>query len=77
MPETTLFIENLTTGDLFLVKPCVEVVDSVSGTQVGTMDADVHALNGERLGNTCDWPPTVVLGSGDTLRADVLTSQKD
>ena len=71
MPEARIFVGNLTTGDLFLVKPCREVVDSASGVEIGSMGTDVHALNGDRLGNTCDWPPTVVLGSGDTVRADV------
>ena len=56
-----VFVENLSTADRFLVKPCGALVDSATSTPIGTMDAVVRDLGGKRLGNTCDSPPTVNL----------------
>ena len=67
----TVFIHNLTTADLFLVHPCGGLVDSVSTTAIGTMDAAVHDLKGNFMGNTCDFPPTVVVSADHTVRADL------
>ena len=68
--RTIAYIENLSTADLFLVKPCGDV-ESPVGTKIGTMDAVVHNLFGKRLGNTCDWPPTIKLASGDLAKASL------
>ena len=70
MPRATVFVENMTTGDLYLVKPCGPV-ESPPGTVIGTMDAVVHTLGGDLLGNTCDDPRTVVIESGDLVRAEL------
>ena len=71
MPKATVFIQNLSTSDdLYLIKPC-QKVDTSSGTQVGTMDSIVFNLNKKKLGNTCDWPPTVKIIRGELVRADV------
>ena len=70
MPKATVFIENMSTADLYLIKPC-QNVEASSGAKVGTMDAVVFDLNKKKLGNTCDWPPTVKVNSGDLVRADV------
>ena len=67
----TVFIHNLTTADLFLVHPCGGLVDSVSTTAIGTIDAAVHDLKGNFMGNTCDFPPTVVVSADHTVRADL------
>ena len=63
-----VYIENLSTADLFLVKPCGTLVDSATNTQIGSMDAEVFSLEGIRLGNTCDVPNRVKLSSGDLAR---------
>ena len=68
--RTIAFVENLSTADLFLVKPCGDV-ESPVGTKIGSMDAVVHNLFGKRLGNTCDWPPTIKLASGDLAKASL------
>ena len=66
-----VFVENLSTSDLFLVKPCGDIFDSTTAALIGTMDADVHDLGGKRLGNTCDSPPTVKLNPGNLVRAEL------
>ena len=68
-PEV-VYVENKSTADLFLVKPCGDVV-STSGANIGHMDAEVHDLKGNRLGNTCDSPATVKLVAGDLVRSHV------
>ena len=65
-----MFVENKTTGDLYLVQPC-GAIESRPGTVIGTMDAVVHTLGDEILGNTCDIPATVVITSGDLVRAEL------
>ena len=70
LPQATIFVENLTTGDLYLVQPCGPV-ESPPGTVIGTMDATVHILAGDLLGNTCDVPNMVVIASGDLVRAEL------
>ena len=73
-PEV-IYVENLSTADLFLVKPCGAVVDTTTNKQIGTMDAQVYALDlfrkAKLLGNACDWPPTVKLATGDMVRAEL------
>ena len=68
MSQATVFIENRTTGDLYLTGPC-GTVESPLGTVIGTMDAVVHTLGDVLLGNTCDVPATVIVSSGDLVRA--------
>ena len=70
MPKATVFVENKTTGDLYLVQPC-GAIESPPGTVIGTMDAVVHTLGGDVLGNICDLPATVGIASGDTVRAEL------
>ena len=70
MPRATVFVENTTTGDLYLVQPCGDI-ESPPGTVIGTMDAVVHTLGGDLLGNTCDVPATVIVASGDLLRVEL------
>ena len=66
-----VFVENLSTADRFLVKPCGALVGSATAALIGTMDAVVHDLGGKRLGNTCDSPPTVKLTAGNLVRAEL------
>ena len=46
----TVFVENKTTGDLYLVEPC-GAVESPPGTVIGTMDAVIHTLGDTLVGN--------------------------
>ena len=48
---TTLYVQNLSTADMFFVEPCGAVFDITTSAQIGTMDASVFALNGVSLGN--------------------------
>ena len=66
-----VFVENLSTSDLFLVKPCGDIFDSATAALIGTMDAEVRGLDGKRLGNTCDSPPAVKLTPGTLVRAEL------
>ena len=66
-----VFVENLSNSDRFLVKPCGAIFDSTTAALIGTMDAQVHNLDGKRLGNTCDSPPTVKLTAGILVRAEL------
>ena len=70
MSLATVFVENMTTGDLYLVGPCGDV-ESPPGTTIGTIDTVVHNLGDSLLGNTCDVPATVVIVSGDLVKAEV------
>ena len=69
-PTATVFIENLTTGDLYLVQPCGDI-ESPPGTKIGTMDAAVHTLGGDLLGNSCGEPATVIMAPGLLLEAQL------
>ena len=64
-----VFVENPSTADLFLVKSCGPIMDITTAALIGTMDAEVHNLDGKRLGNTCDSPPTVKLNPGTLVKA--------
>ena len=66
-PQATVFIENMTTGDLYLVQPCGDV-ESPPGTRIGTMDTEVRTLGGDVFGNTCDVP---VMAPGQLLKAEL------
>ena len=68
---TTLYVQNLSTADMFFIEPCGAVFDITTSAQIGTMDASVFALNGVSLGNTCARPPKVLLKTGDIVRAKV------
>ena len=70
MSLATVFVENKTTGDLYLTQPCANV-ESPPGTVIGTMDAVVHNLAGDLMGNTCDVPATVIVVSGDLVRTEL------
>ena len=45
------------------------MVETTSHTKIGAIDAVVYALDGTKLGSTCDKPPMAWLGSGDMVRA--------
>ena len=66
-----VFVENLSTSDWFLVKPCGAILDVTTAALIGTIDAVVRDLGGVRLGNTCDSPPTVKLTTGNLARAEL------
>ncbi len=66
-----VFVENPSTADLFLVKPCGPIMDITTAALIGTMDAEVHNLDGKRMGNTCDSPPTVVVSADQMVRAEL------
>ena len=53
MPQATIFVENLTTGDLYLVGPCGNAV-SPQGTILGFLDALVSGGPNELKGSTCN-----------------------
>ena len=70
-----LFIENISTVDLWLRRPCGDV-ESSPGVKIGTMDVRVYELDFfgqfERfLGNSCDFPRRAKLRAGDMVRAEV------
>ena len=68
-PET-VFVQNLSDADTFLLKPCGDL-ESLTGTVVGFTSADVYDLDGKLVGNTCDWPPTARLSREGMVRAEV------
>ena len=74
---TTLYVQNLSTADMFFVEPCGPVFDTTTTAQIGTMDTSVFALNGVSLGNTCARPPQVLLKTGDIVRARVRVDLVD
>ena len=53
MPQATIFVENVTTGDLYLVGPCGNAV-SPQGTILGFLDALVSGGPNELKGSTCN-----------------------
>lgn len=67
----TVFIENFSTSDLVVRQPCGPVKETSSHTRIGAIDAVVYALDGTKLGSTCDRPPMARLASGDMVRAEV------
>ena len=54
MPQATIYVENVTTGDLYLVGPCGNAVSPQGGTILGFMDSLVSGGPNELKGSTCN-----------------------